>query len=57
MTTSAADAAALLSIVDLITERGGQLTRDDLDTMTPEQRNAARRNGNLDNLLNRKSDA
>jgi hypothetical protein len=49
--TSTADEAALLSIIELITERGGQLTRDDLDTMTPAQRNAARRNGNLDNLL------
>jgi hypothetical protein len=54
--TSTADDAALLSIIELITERGGQLTRDDLDTMTPAQRNAARRNGNLDNLLNGKQD-
>lgn len=50
------DAAALLPILDLITERGGQLTRADLDNMTTDQRNAARRNGNLDNILNGKQD-
>jgi hypothetical protein len=44
------------ALVETAIASGGQLGADALPYMTPDQVNAARRNGNLDNLLNGKQD-